>query len=102
MVSAPWTATKDDQFVGRLYRTGQTEDVTVSYIRTEAKAGNLTWSWDASRFARIRFKRGLADAAVDGIIPDGKLESGDKATAKMLAGLQSLTDELLNVSDYAA
>ena len=33
------------------------------------------WSWDRQRLARIRYKKTLADAAVDGLVPEAKLAS---------------------------
>lgn len=80
VASMPETAADDDQLVGRLFRQGQSRDVTVSYVMTEAKVGELRWSWCAHRKQRILFKRGLADAATDGVMPEGVLESDTAAT----------------------
>ena len=93
VVSPPQTAMVDDQFVGRSQRTGQAHDVTVTYIKTEAKAGDLSWSWCQTRLNRLKFKRSLADAAVDGVVPDGHLGSQEKAVGNALAQLQQMSSE---------
>lgn len=91
VVSAPWTAAEDDQLVGRLQRRGQLRDVSVTYLLTEATVGDARWSWDKdNRLKRIQFKRGLADAAVDGVLPDGALESQTQGAEHALTGLKDI------------
>lgn len=95
VVSMSNTAAADDQLVGRLQRRGQQRDVNVSYILTEAKVGEARWSWCKDhRQKRIHFKRGIANAAVDGVLPDGALESREKGAEKALDALKSLTEAL--------
>lgn len=75
-VSLPWTSSQYDQVVGRLHRQGMLFDkVEVLIPIVELLQGDSKWSWDQRRLDRIRFKRTLADAAVDGVIPEGKLPS---------------------------
>lgn len=88
VASMPWTAADDDQLVGRLFRHGQSCNVTVTYLLAAATVGNQNWSWCRDhRQARVFFKRSIADAAVDGVMPDGALDAGDDAVAKFAAGL---------------
>lgn len=91
VASMSWTAAADDQLVGRLFRQGQTSDVTVDYVLTEAKVGDVTWSWCRdNRQSRVAFKRSIADAAVDGIMPDGVLEDESGAASASLEALRAL------------
>ncbi|MFL2644783.1 MAG: zinc-ribbon domain-containing protein [Dehalococcoidia bacterium] len=73
----PWTAAEYEQLKGRIYRTGQTQstvDVIMPATYAELPNGHR-WSWDDSKWARVKFKKSLADAAVDGVVPEGKLRS---------------------------
>jgi hypothetical protein len=88
----PWTAAEFDQLQGRLWRQGQeSKHVRVVLPVTHADLGGRRWSWCEQKLARIRFKRGLADAAVDGVLPEGVLPSPVQATQALLAWLASLT-----------
>ena len=91
VASMPWTASADDQLVGRFQRRGQSRDVKVTYVLTEATIGKARWSWcKDNRQKRVRFKRSLADAAVDGIMPDGVLDQKNAGADASLAALQRL------------
>lgn len=87
--SLPWTSAQYDQVVGRLHRQGMRFDkVEVHVPIVELRQGQHTWSWDRRRLNRIQFKRTLADAAVDGVIPEGKLPSHEEMQAHSLQALQ--------------
>ena len=93
--SLPWTSAEYDQVVGRLHRQGAafaTVEVFVPLV--ELRAGDRTWSWDRQRLDRIRYKRTLADAAVDGVIPEGKLPSQEEMQASSLRTLQTWIEEV--------
>jgi len=47
------------------------------------------WSWDRMRMNRIQYKKTLADAAMDGIIPEGELSSPDTLFKKAREALQT-------------
>jgi hypothetical protein len=74
----PWTAANYEQVIGRLNRTAQTAPVvnvtipvtyTPSYTRVIG--GSLqAWSWDRQRLQVIRNKSSIADAVVDGTVPE--------------------------------
>ena len=86
----PWTSAAYTQIIGRLWRQGQKSaqvDVIVptTYIDTEPdEMGRTRWSFCDARWARIRFKKSISDAAVDGVIPEGVLESEQAMTKKLL------------------
>ncbi|MFA5998948.1 MAG: helicase-related protein [Candidatus Babeliales bacterium] len=72
----PWTSAEYRQLFGRIYRPGQKEKfIDVIIPLTFAEINGVRWSWCETRWKRIEFKKGIADAAVDGIIPEGQLRS---------------------------
>ena len=95
MINAlPWTAAEYEQLVGRLIRLGGTaERVEVIQPVTRWPNGDEEWSWCRSRLDRIRWKRSLADAAVDGVVPEGQTISPQKATEAILGWLHRLEEE---------
>lgn len=109
VVACPgWTATQDDQMVGRLHRTGQTEDVEIDYIRTtatlqaNADGEKMQWSNDDRRLNRIKFRRSLSDAAVDGVIPQGQLTSAEASNAASVAALSAFVQKMRQKVEVAA
>ena len=88
---APWTAAAYEQLVGRLVRQGmQKKQVNVVFPITTADVAGEEWSWCQSRLNRIRYKKTIADAAVDGIIPLGHLRSPAQAYKDALTWLERL------------
>jgi len=87
----PWTHAEYKQLIGRLHRQGQVySHVDVIIPLTYAMVNGERWSWCESRWKRIQFKKSIADAAVDGDIPEGHLRSpaqAHKATMKWLERL---------------
>jgi len=72
----PWTSAGYEQLLGRIYRQGSAfHDVEVFIPQVVLRNGADEWSWDRQRLARIRYKKTLADAAVDGAVPEAKLAS---------------------------
>jgi len=91
----PWTSAHYDQVVGRLYRQGAVFDkVEVFVPLVELRQGDKVWSWDRLRLDRIRFKRTLSDAVVDGVIPEGKLPAREEMQAHSLQALQRWIDDV--------
>ncbi len=86
----PWTAAQYDQILGRVYRQGQRRDVTVVLPLTYATVGGEHWSWCESKMQRLEFKRSIADAAVDGVVPIGHLRSPQQALKDQLGWLKRL------------
>lgn len=76
----PWTHAEFEQLKGRLYRQGQQSNhVDVFVPLTYAIINGERWSWCDSRWKRIQYKKSIADAAVDGVIPEGHLRTPAQA-----------------------
>ncbi len=68
----PWTSTEFEQSIGRLDRDGTEFDSVSVYLPiTNINLPNGdSWSWCQNKMERIRSKKDIAKAAVDGEIPD--------------------------------
>lgn len=89
VVSLPWTSAEYEQLIGRLYRQGSAFDkveVIIPQVVLEHE-GNM-WSWDKMRMHRIQYKKTLADAALDGVIPEGELASPETMFKQAREALQ--------------
>lgn len=72
----PWTSAELEQLEGRLNRQGQIHNtLTIITPVTYGLDGEERWSWDEGRLARLKNKQTVADAAVDGKIPEGQLRN---------------------------
>jgi len=70
----PWTSAAYEQLLGRIYRQGSKyKEVEVFIPQVILDDNGVEWSWDKQRESRIQYKRTLADAAVDGAIPEANL-----------------------------
>ena len=90
IASAPWTAAAYEQLIGRLVRLGQQRPVDVIFPITFANVDSEEWSWCQSRLNRINYKKSIADAAVDGVVPTGHLRSPAQAFQDALGWLGRL------------
>jgi len=87
----PWTAAEFEQLKGRVYRQGQAADhVSVIIPATYAEVNGKRWSWCDGKLNRIRFKKSIADAAVDGVIPESELRTPAQAYQDVMAWLERL------------
>ena len=87
----PWTAAEFEQLKGRVYRQGQSrENVTLILPLTFAEINGQRWSWCVSKVQRLRFKKSIADAAVDGVVPEGHLRTPAQAYQDVMAWLERL------------
>jgi hypothetical protein len=87
----PWTAAEFEQLKGRIYRQGQAQSaVTMILPLTFAEVGDQRWSWCESKMQRLRFKKSIADAAVDGVVPEGHLRTPAQAYQDVMAWLERL------------
>lgn len=87
----PWTAAEFEQLKGRVYRQGQSrEKVTLILPLTYAEVHGQRWSWCESKMQRLRFKKSIADAAVDGVVPEGHLRTEAQAYQDVMAWLERL------------
>ena len=87
----PWTHAEFEQLKGRIYRQGQTRDTVKMVIPlTYATVNSQRWSWCDSKMQRLKFKKSIADAAVDGIVPEGHLRSPAQAYQNAIDWLERL------------
>ncbi len=83
----PWTHALYQQIIGRIVRTGQGKKrVDIHHI----KASIGGYEYDEMKLNRLRFKRTLADCAVDGLLPEKNLVSANQATKEAIKWLQRL------------
>jgi superfamily II DNA or RNA helicase len=76
ITSLPWTSAGYEQLLGRIYRQGSKfSEVEVFIPQVTLTNNGDIWSWDKQRLARIKYKKTLADAAVDGTVPEANLAS---------------------------
>ncbi|MCA9212187.1 MAG: DEAD/DEAH box helicase family protein, partial [Planctomycetales bacterium] len=89
----PWTNAEFEQLIGRVWRQGQTKDrVKVLIPVTFADVNGERWSYCESKLARIRYKKSIADAAVDGAVPQGNLRSPAQAQRDIMKWLERLEE----------
>ena len=87
----PWTHSEYEQLIGRVWRQGQVENkVQVIIPVTFADINGSRWSYCDSKLQRIRYKKSIADAAVDGAVPEGNLRSPAQAQRDIMAWLERL------------
>lgn len=68
--SMPWTNAEFEQLIGRIYRQNQKQKkVDVIIPLTKAVVNGEDWSWCQSRYNRIKFKKTVGDAVIDGVLP---------------------------------
>jgi superfamily II DNA or RNA helicase len=97
VVSLPWTSAGYEQLLGRVYRQGSAfHNVEVFIPQVVLRNGTDEWSWDRQRLARIHYKKTLADAAVDGIVPEAKLASPELMLEEAKRALAIWIDRLTN------
>ena len=87
----PWTSAELEQLEGRLNRQGQVHDtLTILMPVTYGLDDGEHWSWDEGRLARLQNKQTVADAAVDGVMPDGQLRTESQAFRDLRQWLERL------------
>jgi len=93
----PWTHAEFEQLKGRVYRQGQKSDhVDIIVPLTYGTVNGERWSWCDSRWKRILFKKSIADAAVDGVIPEGHLRTPAQAYQDAMNWLKRLEEGKLH------
>ncbi len=89
--SLPWTNAEYEQLVGRLYRQGSRFDkVRVVIPVTFAMVNGERWSYCESKLHRLEYKKSIADAAVDGVVPEGNLRTPAQAQQDIMDWLSRL------------
>jgi hypothetical protein len=87
----PWTNAEYEQLVGRLFRQGSKFDkVDVIIPATFAMVNGQRWSYCESKLHRLEYKKSIADAAVDGIVPEGNLRTPAQAQQDVMDWLARL------------
>ncbi len=93
----PWTSAEFEQLKGRIYRQGQKSDLLDIIVPlTYAIVNGARWSWCESRWKRILFKKSIADAAVDGVLPEGQLRTPAQAYQDAMSWLRRLEEGKLH------
>jgi hypothetical protein len=91
VASLPWTNAEFEQLVGRVYRQGQPkEQVEIVIPLTFLEFEGETRSWCQGWYDCIKLKKTIADAAVDGIIPDEHIRSPEQAFEDHMKWLRRL------------
>lgn len=89
----PWTSAELEQLEGRINRQGQIhETLTIIFPLIYGTDGEERWSWDEGRLARLQNKQTIADAAVDGLMPEGQLRTEAQAFRDLRKWLDRLKD----------
>ena len=83
----PWTHALYQQIVGRIVRTGQGKKV-VKIHHIIASIGGFPY--DQMKLNRLKFKRTLADCAVDGLLPEKNLVTPQQATREAIKWLERI------------
>ena len=97
----PWTNAEYEQLVGRLYRQGSKfKEVRVTIPVTFAMVNGERWSYCESKLHRLEYKKSIADAAVDGVVPEGNLRTPTQAQQDIMDWLARL--ETGNVTEVPA
>lgn len=87
----PWTNADFEQIKGRVYRQGQKEKTVKMIIPvTFANIKGQRWSWCEARLQRLKYKKSIADAVVDGIVPEGYLRTPAQAYKDIMGWLERL------------
>ncbi len=87
----PWTNAEYEQLVGRLFRQGSRFDkVDVIIPVTFAMVNGQRWSYCESKLHRLEYKKSIADAAVDGVVPEGNLRTPAQAQQDVMDWLARL------------
>jgi superfamily II DNA or RNA helicase len=87
----PWTNAEYEQLVGRLFRQGSRFDkVEVIIPVTFATVNGQRWSYCESKLHRLEYKKSIADAAVDGVVPEGNLRTPAQAQQDVMDWLSRL------------
>lgn len=87
----PWTNAEYEQLVGRLFRQGSRFDkVDVIIPVTFAMVNGQRWSYCESKLHRLEYKKSIADAAVDGVVPEGNLRTPAQAQQDVMDWLSRL------------
>lgn len=96
--SLPWTNAEYEQLRARLWRQGSRfDEVEVVIPVTYAMVNGERWSYCESKLHRLEYKKSIADAAVDGVVPEGNLRTSAQAQQDIMNWLARLEDGVMEV-----
>lgn len=95
----PWTNAEFEQLKGRVFRQGQTKPVEIVIPVTNLNINGEEKSWCKSRLSRIKFKKTLADAAVDGIIPEENFRTEQQVLDDLMKWIDRLSENKILAFD---
>lgn len=96
----PWTNAEYEQLRARLWRQGTKFDkVQVVIPVTYAYVNGERWSYCDSKLQRLAYKKSIADAAVDGIVPEGNLRTPAQAQQDIMQWLDRLETGAIETID---
>ena len=98
--SLPWTNAEYEQLRARLWRQGSAFDkVEVVIPVTYAYVNGERWSYCDSKLQRLAYKKSIADAAVDGVVPEGNLRTEAQAQQDIMQWLDRLESGAIETID---
>jgi hypothetical protein len=88
----PWTNAEFEQLKGRIFRQGRDvgSKVTMIIPLTKAEVAGEEWSWCKTKMQRLRFKKSIADACVDGVVPEKENRTPAQAYDDLMSWLERL------------
>lgn len=89
----PWTNAEYEQIKGRIFRQGQKQNVEFILPLTKAEVNGQEWSWCKTKLDRIHYKKTVADASVDGVIPEEHIRSEHQVLQDLMKWLDRLSDK---------
>lgn len=98
----PWTNAEFEQLKGRIFRQGQTKPVELVIPVTTLNINNEIKSWCKDKLARINYKKTIADAAVDGIIPEEHFRNEHQVLNDLIKWIERISEKRILTIDREA
>lgn len=103
ILSLPWTNAELIQLIGRINRKGclfAEYGINVIIPLVSIEMGDEWYRWDYKRYNAITYKKTIANAAVDGIIPDKIIQSKESFVKGAQVALPKWINRLKNESEF--
>jgi superfamily II DNA or RNA helicase len=95
----PWTNAEFEQLKGRIYRQGQLNPVEIIVPVTTMEINGEIKSWCKDKLARIKYKKSLADAAVDGVIPEEHFRDEHQVLDDLMKWIERISSKNIHSVD---